>query len=88
MLPVIVQRFLVSTGKALDNIDNFSSLHLSFLILMLFEVLSTPMSFGINDGVEKKLPVCFMMKDIQNAGVKSEIQKKVHTDIDANTQRD
>lgn len=68
---------------ALDNIDNtaFLTHFLSSNVNALVE--SKQRLLEINDGVERAtLLLEFMMKDIQMLELKSEIQKKVHTDID------
>ncbi len=68
---------------ALDNIDNTP-----FLTHFLSSNINSPVEskqrlLEINDGVERAtLLLEFMMKDIQMLELKSEIQKKVHTDID------
>ncbi|WP_106566908.1 endopeptidase La [Cecembia rubra] len=68
---------------ALDNIDNTP-----FLTHFLSSNINAPVEakqrlLEINDGVERAtLLLEFMMKDIQMLEIKSEIQKKVHTDID------
>jgi ATP-dependent Lon protease len=68
---------------ALDNIDNTA-----FLTHFLSSNINAPVDskqrlLEINDGVERAtLLLEFMMKDIQMLELKSEIQKKVHTDID------
>ncbi|MFD2037108.1 endopeptidase La [Belliella marina] len=68
---------------ALDNIDNTP-----FLTHFLSSNINAPVDakqrlLEINDGVERAtLLLEFMMKDIQMLELKSEIQKKVHTDID------
>lgn len=68
---------------ALDNIDNTS-----FLTHFLSSNISAPVEakqrlLEINDGIERAtLLLEFMMKDIQMLELKSEIHKKVHTDID------
>jgi ATP-dependent Lon protease len=68
---------------ALDNIDNTA-----FLTHFLSSNINAPVEskqrlLEINDGVERAtLLLEFMMKDIQMLELKSEIQKKVHTDID------
>lgn len=68
---------------ALDNIDNTP-----FLTHFLSSNINAPVEakqklLEINDGVERAtLLLEFMMKDIQMLELKSEIQKKVHTDID------
>jgi len=68
---------------ALDNIDNTA-----FLTHFLSSNVNAPVEskqrlLEINDGVERAtLLLEFMMKDIQMLELKSEIQKKVHTDID------
>lgn len=68
---------------ALDNIDNTP-----FLTHFLSSNINAPVDakqrlLEINDGVERAtLLLEFMMKDIQMLEIKSEIQKKVHTDID------
>ncbi|MBW3468728.1 endopeptidase La [Arthrospiribacter ruber] len=68
---------------ALDNIDSTS-----FLTHFLSSNINAPVEakqklLEINDGVERAtLLLEFMMKDIQMLELKSEIQKKVHTDID------
>ena len=68
---------------ALDNIDNTP-----FLTHFLPSNINAPVEskqrlLEINDGVERAtLLLEFMMKDIQMLELKSEIQKKVHTDID------
>ena len=68
---------------ALDNIDNTP-----FLTHFLSSNISAPVEakqrlLEINDGVERAtLLLELMMKDIQMLELKSEIQKKVHTDID------
>jgi len=68
---------------ALDNIDNTT-----FLTHFLSSNINAPVEskqrlLEINDGVERAtLLLEFMMKDIQMLELKSEIQKKVHTDID------
>lgn len=68
---------------ALDNIDNTA-----FLTHFLSSNINAPVEakqrlLEINDGVERAtLLLEFMMKDIQMLEIKSEIQKKVHTDID------
>lgn len=68
---------------ALDNIDNTA-----FLTHFLSSNINAPVEakqrlLEINDGLERAtLLLEFMMKDIQMLEIKSEIQKKVHTDID------
>ncbi|RZS96443.1 endopeptidase La [Cecembia calidifontis] len=68
---------------ALDNIDNTP-----FLTHFLSSNINAPVDakqrlLEINDGVERAtLLLEYMMKDIQMLEIKSEIQKKVHTDID------
>jgi ATP-dependent Lon protease len=68
---------------ALDNIDNTP-----FLTHFLSSNINAPVDskqklLEINDGVERAtLLLEFMMKDIQMLELKSEIHKKVHTDID------
>ncbi len=68
---------------ALDNIDNTP-----FLTHFLSSNINAPVEakqklLEIYDGVERAtLLLEFMMKDIQMLELKSEIQKKVHTDID------
>ncbi|MFC4870056.1 endopeptidase La [Negadavirga shengliensis] len=68
---------------ALDNIDSTS-----FLTHFLSSNINAPVEakqklLEINDGIERAtLLLEFMMKDIQMLELKSEIQKKVHTDID------
>ncbi|WP_026945575.1 endopeptidase La [Algoriphagus marincola] len=68
---------------ALDNIDNTP-----FLTHFLSSNINAPVEskqrlLEINDGVERAtLLLEYMMKDIQMLELKSEIQKKVHTDID------
>ena len=68
---------------ALDNIDNTA-----FLTHFLSSNINAPVEakqrlLEINDGIERAtLLLEFMMKDIQMLELKSEIQKKVHTDID------
>ncbi|KAI9550230.1 putative lon protease-like [Daphnia sinensis] len=68
---------------ALGNIDNTA-----FLTHFLSSNINAPVEskqrlLEINDGVERAtLLLEFMMKDIQMLELKSEIQKKVHTDID------
>lgn len=68
---------------ALDNIDNTP-----FLTHFLSSNLNAPVEskqrlLEINDGVERAtLLLEYMMKDIQMLELKSEIHKKVHTDID------
>ncbi|HSJ67910.1 MAG TPA: endopeptidase La [Anditalea sp.] len=68
---------------ALDNIDNTP-----FLTHFLSSNISAPVEakqrlLEINDGIERAtLLLEFMMKDIQMLELKSEIHKKVHTDID------
>jgi ATP-dependent Lon protease len=68
---------------ALDNIDNTA-----FLTHFLSSNVNAPVEskqrlLEINDGVERAtLLLEFMMKDIQMLELKSEIRKKVHTDID------
>lgn len=68
---------------ALDNIDNTA-----FLTHFLSSNVNAPVEskqrlLEINDGVERAtLLLELMMKDIQMLELKSEIQKKVHTDID------
>ncbi|RPA68719.1 endopeptidase La [Cyclobacteriaceae bacterium YHN15] len=68
---------------ALDNIDNTP-----FLTHFLSSNINSPVEakqklLEINDGVERAtLLLEFMMKDIQMLELKSEIHKKVHTDID------
>ncbi|MEX2566100.1 MAG: endopeptidase La [Cyclobacteriaceae bacterium] len=68
---------------ALDNIDNTP-----FLTHFLSSNINAPVEskqrlLEINDGIERAtLLLEFMMKDIQMLELKSEIQKKVHTDID------
>ena len=68
---------------ALDNIDNTA-----FLTHFLSSNINAPVEakqrlLEINDGVERAtLLLEFMLKDIQMLELKSEIQKKVHTDID------
>ncbi|MCE2707839.1 MAG: endopeptidase La [Algoriphagus sp.] len=68
---------------ALDNIDNTA-----FLTHFLSSNINAPVEskqrlLEINDGVERAtLLLELMMKDIQMLELKSEIHKKVHTDID------
>ncbi|MBD8491213.1 endopeptidase La [Echinicola sp. CAU 1574] len=68
---------------ALDNIDNTA-----FLTHFLSSNITAPVEskqklLEINDGVDRAtLLLEFMMKDIQMLELKSEIHKKVHTDID------
>jgi ATP-dependent Lon protease len=68
---------------ALDNIDNSA-----FLTHFLSSNINAPVEskqrlLEINDGVERAtLLLEYMMKDIQMLELKSEIHKKVHTDID------
>lgn len=68
---------------ALENIDNTA-----FLTHFLSSNINAPVDskqklLEINDGVERAtLLLEFMMKDIQMLELKSEIHKKVHTDID------
>ncbi|KEO74452.1 endopeptidase La [Anditalea andensis] len=68
---------------ALDNIDNTP-----FLTHFLSSNINAPVEpkqrlLEINDGIERAtLLLEFMMKDIQMLELKSEIHKKVHTDID------
>lgn len=68
---------------ALDNIDNTP-----FLTHFLSSNINAPVEskqrlLEINDGVERAtLLLEYMMKDIQMLELKSEIHKKVHTDID------
>ncbi len=68
---------------ALDNIDNTP-----FLTHFLSSNINAPVEakqklLEINNGIERAtLLLEFMMKDIQMLELKSEIQKKVHTDID------
>ncbi len=68
---------------ALDNIDNTA-----FLTHFLSSNINAPVEskqrlLEINDGVERAtLLLEYMMKDIQMLELKSEIHKKVHTDID------
>ncbi|NHE58598.1 endopeptidase La [Cyclobacterium plantarum] len=68
---------------ALDNIDSTP-----FLTHFLSSNINAPVEskqklLEINDGIERAtLLLEFMMKDIQMLELKSEIQKKVHTDID------
>ena len=68
---------------ALDNIDNTP-----FLTHFLSSNINAPVEakqrlLEINDGTERAtLLLEYMMKDIQMLELKSEIQKKVHTDID------
>lgn len=68
---------------ALDNIDNTP-----FLTHFLSSNINAPVEakqrlLEINDGIERAtLLLEYMMKDIQMLELKSEIQKKVHTDID------
>lgn len=68
---------------ALDNIDSTS-----FLTHFLSSNINAPVEskqrlLEINEGIERAtLLLEFMMKDIQMLELKSEIQKKVHTDID------
>ena len=68
---------------ALDNIDNTP-----FLTHFLSSNINSPVEakqrlLEINDGIERAtLLLEYMMKDIQMLELKSEIQKKVHTDID------
>ncbi|MCH7415797.1 endopeptidase La [Belliella sp. R4-6] len=68
---------------ALDNIDNTA-----FLTHFLSSNINAPVEskqklLEINDGVERAtLLLEFMMKDIQMLELKSEIHRKVHTDID------
>ncbi|GAB3217911.1 endopeptidase La [Algoriphagus aestuariicola] len=68
---------------ALDNIDNTT-----FLTHFLSSNINAPVEskqrlLEINDGVERAtLLLEYMMKDIQMLELKSEIHKKVHTDID------
>ncbi|MDO8965094.1 endopeptidase La [Algoriphagus sp.] len=68
---------------ALDNIDNTP-----FLTHFLSSNINAPVEskqrlIEINDGIERAtLLLEYMMKDIQMLELKSEIHKKVHTDID------
>lgn len=68
---------------ALDNIDSTP-----FLTHFLSSNINAPVEskqklLEINDGIERAtLLLEYMMKDIQMLELKSEIQKKVHTDID------
>lgn len=68
---------------ALDNIDNTP-----FLTHFLSSNINSPVEskqrlIEINDGIERAtLLLEYMMKDIQMLELKSEIHKKVHTDID------
>ncbi len=68
---------------ALDNIDNTP-----FLTHFLSSNINAPVEakqklLEINNGIERAtLLLEYMMKDIQMLELKSEIQKKVHTDID------
>lgn len=68
---------------ALDNIDNTA-----FLTHFLSSNINAPVEskqklLEINDGLERAtLLLEYMMKDIQMLELKSEIHKKVHTDID------
>ncbi|WP_154855682.1 endopeptidase La [Cyclobacterium xiamenense] len=68
---------------ALDNIDSTP-----FLTHFLSSNINAPVEskqrlLEINDGIDRAtLLLEFMMKDIQMLELKSEIQKKVHTDID------
>lgn len=68
---------------ALDNIDNTP-----FLTHFLSSNINSPVEskqrlLEINDGIERAtLLLEYMMKDIQMLELKSEIHKKVHTDID------
>ncbi|AWW29794.1 endopeptidase La [Echinicola strongylocentroti] len=68
---------------ALDNIDNTA-----FLTHFLSSNINAPVEakqklLEINDGLDRAtLLLEFMMKDIQMLELKSEIHKKVHTDID------
>ncbi|MHA7130211.1 endopeptidase La [Algoriphagus namhaensis] len=68
---------------ALDNIDNTA-----FLTHFLSSNVNAPVEakqrlLEINDGVERATILLeLMLKDIQMLELKSEIQKKVHTDID------
>nr|WP_040302971.1 endopeptidase La [Algoriphagus machipongonensis] len=68
---------------ALDNIDNTSFLTHFLSSNINAAVESKQRLLEINDGVDRAtLLLEFMMKDIQMLELKSEIQKKVHTDID------
>lgn len=68
---------------ALDNIDNTPFLTHFLSSNINASVESKQRLLEINDGVERAtLLLEFMMKDIQMLEIKSEIQKKVHTDID------
>ncbi|NVK50034.1 MAG: endopeptidase La [Cyclobacteriaceae bacterium] len=68
---------------ALDNIDNTPFLTHFLSSNINASVESKQRLLEINDGVERAtLLLEFMLKDIQMLELKSEIQKKVHTDID------
>ena len=68
---------------ALDNIDNTPFLTHFLSSNINASVEAKQRLLEINDGVERAtLLLEFMMKDIQMLELKSEIQKKVHTDID------
>ncbi|MCH7400681.1 endopeptidase La [Belliella kenyensis] len=68
---------------ALDNIDNTPFLTHFLSSNINASVESKQRLLEINDGIERAtLLLEFMMKDIQMLEIKSEIQKKVHTDID------
>ncbi len=68
---------------ALDNIDNTAFLTHFLSSNINAQVESKQRLLEINDGVDRAtLLLEFMMKDIQMLELKSEIQKKVHTDID------
>lgn len=68
---------------ALDNIDNTSFLTHFLSSNVNANVESKQRLLEINDGVDRATILLeFMMKDIQMLELKSEIQKKVHTDID------
>ena len=68
---------------ALDNIDNTAFLTHFLSSNINASVEAKQRLLEINDGVERAtLLLEFMLKDIQMLELKSEIQKKVHTDID------
>lgn len=68
---------------ALDNIDNTAFLTHFLSSNINASVDAKQRLLEINDGIERAtLLLEFMMKDIQMLELKSEIQKKVHTDID------
>ena len=68
---------------ALDNIDNTPFLTHFLSSNVNASVEAKQRLLEINDGVERATILLeFMLKDIQMLELKSEIQKKVHTDID------